>query len=274
MSFFNPPNPPDATSTSNTQLGFNQQAANAQQRVNMINQVTPFGSLAYTQDSNAPSGWSANVSLTPQQQDLLNKQQSTKQNFGEAAQNLTGSYGFGSMYGQPPNIDPSTLTNKMMGWGQQYMQPIFDQQQSNLDAKLRNQGITQGSEAYNNAQNLQSRNVNNAYTNLMLRAEPTAFSQAMQEYNLPMQTAYGLMGAGAPQGPNFQQTPTAQIQPPNYQQAAQNQFQGQQQNYQNMMQGIGQLAGIAAAPFTGGLSMMPTMFSGGWGGGGMGGGMF
>jgi hypothetical protein len=266
MSFLSPPRAPDPTQTSNTQLGFNQQAAQAQQGINMVNQSNPFGSLTYNADPNSPGGYTANVSLSPEQQQLLNTQQATRQNFGNAAQALTATPGFGAN----PNIDPSSLTNKMMGWGQQYMQPIFDQQQSNLDAKLQNQGITPGSEAYNNAQNLQSRNVNNAYQSLFLNAEPTAFNQAIQEYQLPMQTAYSLMGAGAPVSPSsanptFQNTPQEQIGAPNYQQAAQNQFQAQQSQYQNMMGGIGQLAGIAAAPFTAGLSTLPGMFGGGWG---------
>jgi hypothetical protein len=156
------------------------------------------------------------------------------------------------------------------------MQPIFDQQQSNLNGQLQNQGITPGSEAWNNAQNLQSRNVNNAYQSLFLNAEPTAFSQAIQQYQLPMQTAANLMGAGAPVSPQsvaptLTNTPQEQIQAPNYQQAAQNQFQAQQQQYQNMMGGIGQVAGIgtqlALAGMTGGASLPFTM--GASGGGGM-----
>jgi hypothetical protein len=270
----NPPKPPDPTATSNAQLGFNQQAAQAQQKVNMVNQVTPFGSLAYNPDPNSPGGFTSTVQLTPEQQKLLDTQQQTKQNFGQAAQNISGAYGFGAY----PNIDPSSLTSKMMGWGQQYMQPIFDQQQSNLDAKLQNQGITPGSEAYNNAQNLQSRNVNNAYQSLFLNAEPTAFNQAIQEYQLPMQTAYSLMGAGAPVSPSsanptFQNTPTEQIQPPNYQGAAQNQFQAQQSQYQNMMGGIGSLLGGGIGMFgsggmfgaNGAFPQGAGMFGGGWG---------
>jgi hypothetical protein len=81
------------------------------------------------------------------------------------------------------------------------------------------------------------------------------------------------MGAGAPVAPTsvaptLQNTPQEQIQAPNYQQAAQNQFQAQQQQYTNMMGGIGQLAGIAAAPFTGGASMLPGMFASSMMGGG------
>jgi hypothetical protein len=45
-----------------------------------------------------------------------------------------------------------------------------------------------------------------------------------------------------------------------------------------MIGGLGQVAGLVAAPFTGGLSMVPGMLGGGWGGssgnyGGTGGGL-
>ncbi len=279
MSFMSPPKTTDPVATSNAQLVGNEVAAQKEQGLNMFNQTNPFGTQTYTNDPTSPSGFSANITLSPAQQAILNQLQQTKLTAGGASQSEAGAASslasnFGSLYGTPPNIDPSSLTNKMMGWGQQYMQPIFNQQQSNLDAKLQNQGITPGSQAYDNAQNLQSRNVNNAYQNLFLNAEPTAFSQAIQEYQLPMQTAYGLQAGAAnaptPTTPNSSlvNPPQGKIQPPNYQQAAQNAYTQQQGQYQNMMSGIGQLAGVALAPFTGGLSLAPGMFAGSMMGGG------
>jgi hypothetical protein len=264
MSFLKPPSPPDPTATSNAQQGYNTAAAAAQQRTNMINQTNPFGSLTYAGDPNAPGGYSANINLSPAQQAILDQLQNTQLASGQAAQNQAGAAAgltsnFASLYGQPPNIDPSSLTNKMMGWGQQYMQPIFDQQQSNLDAKLQNQGISSGSQAWDNAQNLQSRNVNNAYQNLFLNAEPNAFSQALQEYQLPMQTAQELQGGAAgaptPTTPNsaMVQTPQAQIQPPNYTGAVEQNYQQQNAAYGNMMQG---------------LFSIPSALAGGWARGG------
>lgn len=283
MSFMSPPKTTDPVAVSNAQFGVNQQAAAAQNANNMYNQNNPFGSQTYTADPSAPGGYSANITLNPQQQAILDQLQQTKLTAGGASQseagaasNLAGN--FAGLYSQPPNIDPSSLTNKMMGWGQQYMQPIFDQQQSNLDAKLQNQGITAGSQAYNNAQNLQSRNVNNAYQSLFLNAEPQAFSQAIQEYQLPMQTAFGLQAgaanAPAPTTPNssFVSTPTAQIQPPNYQGLATTAQQQQQTQYNNLMSGIGSLAGSAVGMFGGGgmfgangaFPQGQGLFGGGW----------
>ncbi len=278
MSFFNPPSPPDPTATSNAQQGYNIAAGKAQQGLNMFNQTNPFGSQTYTADASSPSGYAANVSLSPAQQAILNQLQQTQLLAGGAAQTQAGTAQtaanttsdlvskLGGIYSQPAQIDPSDLTNKMMGWGQQYMQPIFNQQQSNLDAKLQNQGITAGSQAYDNAQNLQSRNVNNAYQSLFLNAEPTAFGQALQQYQLPMQVASEMQGvagqaaegaAGAPNPttPNssFVNTPTAQVQPPNYTGAVEQNYQQQNAAYGNLMQG---------------LFSIPSALAGGWARGG------
>lgn len=270
MSFGSQPSAPDPASSSNNQLTFNKLAGAAQNQGNMFSQSNPYGSLNWNADPNAPGGYNANVSLSPQQQQLFNQQQNTKSNFGSAASDLSSN--FGSLYGSAPNIDPSALTNKVMGWGQQYMQPIFNQQQSNLDARLQSQGITPGSEAYNNAQNLQSRNVNNAYSNLLMQAEPAAFSQAVTQYQLPAQMAGMLSGQGAPQTPNqsMVQTPQSQVGAPNYQQAAQQQYQAQQAQNAAYNQGIwgmiGNATGLATAPMTGGSSLFGMGSSAGLGG--------
>ncbi len=253
MSFFKPPSAPDPTATSNAQAGFNQQAATAQQQTNMINQQTPYGSLNYAADPNAPGGYSANVTLSPAQQQLLNTQQGTQQNIGNAASSLSGS--LQGLYGAPPNLDASTgaTAQKLNQWQQQYLQPIFNQQQSNLDASLQNQGITQGSEAWNNAQNLQARNTGDVTNQYLTQNEGQAYSQALQDYQLPGATLQALMGGATPQGPSFQQTPQATIQPPNYAGQVQQNYQNQTQQYGNLMQG---------------LFSIPSALAGGWARGG------
>ncbi|MDF2809888.1 MAG: hypothetical protein K0S56_919 [Microvirga sp.] len=46
---FDAPEPPDPYATAQAQAGFNQQTALTQQALNMVNQVTPYGSLTYSQ---------------------------------------------------------------------------------------------------------------------------------------------------------------------------------------------------------------------------------
>ena len=76
----------------------------------------------------------------------------------------------------------------------------------------------------------------------MTQNEGQAFNQALQQYQLPLQTIAALKGT-QPVSPVFGATPAAQVQPPNYQAAAQNDFQNRQGQFQNTMAGVGQLAG-------------------------------
>lgn len=287
-SLFSPPTPPDPAATSAAQAAANTAAATEQQKLNMTNQITPYGNYTYSPNATSPSGYDATLALSPAQQQLLNTQQNTQQNLGGAGQELTAQ--LAGLYGQPPNmgsavnnltnqigalgmqtpnLDPSAMTSQMMNWGQQYMQPIFNQQQSNLNAQLQNQGVTPGSEAYNNAQNLQARNVNDAYTNLFMQAEPQAFSQAvtasqvplnqaltaqqplynqaMQQYQLPLQTASNILGMAGATQPTLQQTPQVQVaQPSTYATTAQNAYQGQTSMDAAALQGLFGLAGNVA----------------------------
>lgn len=126
------------------------------------------------------------------------------------------------------------------------MQPIFNQEQSNLNSQLAAQGITQGSTASDNAQNLFSRNINDAYNSAFANSEANAFNQSVESYQLPIQTLSTLLGQSQPGtvSSSLTNTPQEQIQPANYEALAQQDYQSQLQNYQNSWSGI---AGIGSA---------------------------
>jgi hypothetical protein len=270
MSFGSQPTPPDPSLTSNAQQQFNIDAAKQQNQVNSYNQQNPYGSMSYVADPNSPSGYSLNTQYSAPQQGLYNTQVGTQQLAGNTAQNLLRNTA--SMYSQAPDITKGTqgIASYLNQMQQAYQQPIFNQQQSNLDAQLRNQGLTPGSEAYNNAQNLLARNQGDVQNQYLTQNEGQAFNQAVQQYQLPLQTIGSLYGASQPTGPNFQQTPTAQIQPPNYQGAAQANYQAQLNNYQQQNANLAKLGaagiGLIGAPFTGGTSLaggLGSIFGGG-----------
>ncbi len=257
MSLFSPPKPPDAAQLASSQQQYNFGTAAQQQTMNEINQKTPTGSLTYTSPN------SVEIGLTPDLAQLAKTQQATAASLGNAAS---------GMYSQLPNIDPTQLLSQQQKMFEQYYQPVFKQQQSNLDAKLQSQGIAPSSNndpnnlnAYDRAQNLLSRNQNDARLQFFMATQPLAFQQALTNYQLPLQTEQSLLTGSTPQNPMFTNTPQVQIQPPNYQGAAQQQYTNQYQQYGDMMRGIGQLA-------SGGLSGL-SGFGGGGIGGGWGGGM-
>lgn len=267
MSFLSPPDVPNANDVSNQQQNYNKVAAQTQNQVNSYNQSNPYGTQTYTPNAASPSGYSLNTALSPELQKLFDTQLGTVGSLTDSSRGM-----YSSPYDMNAASGPTAgLLNK---WQKDYRQPIFDQQQSNLDAQLQNQGLNINDKAYQNAQNLLARNQGDVTNQYLTMNQGQAFNQALQGYQLPLQTLSGLLGT-VPGVPKFGATPTAQVQPPNYQQAAQNQFTGEQTQYQNMIGGLGQVAGLVAAPFTGGLSMLPGMFAGGsnqFGKGGTGGG--
>lgn len=268
------PTPPDPTATAQGQEKLNRQSAINTETINDVNQTTPYGSLTYNQTGVGPNGvpiMQATQTLNPAEQSLFDNTVATQNLMGSDAQqlakniqgSLTQAPNLPSLDGRSLNVQP--LTQQMMSWGNQYMQPLFNQQQSNLNSQLASQGITQGSAAYNNAQNLQSRNVNNAYQNLFMQAEPAAYNQglsteqaqyqqALSSYEAPIQTLGMLLGAGQPAQVNSSlvQPPQEQIQPADYQGLVEQNYAQQNANYENTMSGI---FGIGSA-LAGGIGRM------------------
>lgn len=271
---FGAPDAPDPTATANAQRQYNIGAAQDQNKTNSYNQTTPYGSLNYVADPNSPSGYRIDASLSPVQQNLLDTRQATQGQAGQAARTLFDNSA--GMYSHPFNVNGSAVTDKLNQWQGQYLKPIFDQQGSNLEAQLRNQGLQPGSEAYNNAKNLLARNQGDITTNYLTKNQQQGFDQSLTEYQMPLSTVGQLMNVGAPQAPSFAATPTSQVQPANYSGLVEQQYGQQMQNYENNVNSVAKIGtaaiGLAGAPFTGGLSlgMMGGMFggaptSGGWG---------
>lgn len=246
MSFGSAPTPPDAGYVSNTQQSFNTNAAKTQNQVNSYDQGGPLGNVNYVADPSSPSGYRIQTSAGATGTPLIN-----------SATNLANASA--GMYSSPYDLNAASqaTAKNLNSWQQAYQQPIFDQQSSNLEAQLRNQGLAPGSQAYDNAKNLLARNQGDVTNQYLTQNQGQAFNQALTAYQTPLQTISGLLNTGAPQG--FQGTPSAQIQPANYAGAAQSNYQGQLQNYENNANNIAKLGvagiGLAAAPFTGGASL-------------------
>lgn len=265
---FSQPKPPDPTQTANAQQQFNVNAAKSQNALNSYNQGSTYGTINYVGDPSSPSGYRLVSSLSPEQQQLYNTQTGTQGIAGQTAQDLLRNTS--GMYSQAFNGNNQAVTDKLNQWSGQYLQPIFNQQSSNLEAELRNQGLTPGSEAYNNAKNLLARNQGDVTTSYLTKNQQQGFDQALKEYQTPLSTLAGLYGMSAPTGPTQMGTPNAQIQPANYQGAVQSNYEQQMQNYNNTWNGVGKLLGsgvsLAMAPFTGGTSLGGMFGSGisGW----------
>lgn len=144
----------------------------------------PFSGVAPTLDQfktvNPDAGWEQTMNLTPQAQAALDQQLALNQKFGE-----TANAGFDSVRQlfENPGLDTSMLPARAIDVGKtaqeaimSRLQPQLAQQEEALRARLANQGITLGSDAYGRENTIQGQRAND----LMLQA-------ALQGINLDQQ---------------------------------------------------------------------------------------
>lgn len=151
------PQAPDYTAAAKETAAGNLAAAQTAAAANRVNQVTPYGNLNYAEsgvDSQGNPTWTATTSLSPEQKQLLDIQNQTSIGMGNL-QNQGLGY-VQEMINKP--FDTSQLAQTGINPGENYsdammrqLEPQIQQDRASLDAKLANQGIMQGSEAYNNA---------------------------------------------------------------------------------------------------------------------------
>jgi len=214
--------------------------AGAQQatQANRVNQVTPYGSLNYTQqtDANGNPTWTATQSLSPELQSLT---QSSLQGLQASQAN--------PMYGINPG---ETYSDAIM----RRLQPQMAQSAESNTAALANQGIVPGTQAYENAMRTFQQGQNDLLTsaqiqgmNTGLQAQQLQGTQAGQIKNLATPNLINAPQQAAVAGPDYMGALTTQT---NANIAAQNAQLGQQTNNTAGLYGLGSagILGLAANP--------------------------
>lgn len=239
------PTPPDPKETSAAATGTSVATSIANTAQGNVNQSNPYGSLTYEQTGTTSftdpytgltyeiPTYSANTTLSPEQQAIYNNQTSMQQSLGAAgataaagfqptqtavptyndyatSAGLQTSAGLNTAYGSNDySADRDEYEQALMA----RMQPSLDQQQAALDASLANQGIGYGAEAYNDAQFTQSQAENDAYMAAILgagqeqqrmyememaaqQASNNALQQEFNNYNNATQTEFGNFNSG------------------------------------------------------------------------------
>jgi hypothetical protein len=217
------PATPDYTGAAKETAAGNLDAARAAVASNRVNQVTPYGSLNYAVTGKDPYGnptWTATSTLSPDQQALYDYDIASSKGLGRLQEK--GLNYVGQMIDQPfstsslPQLSSrlnapqfNQLGNAetmqragyteqlqrdlqdqgMAGWDRasalmmQRLQPQMDIQQKNLDARLANQGIAVGTEAYNRAKIGLGTQQNDLLTQAQLQSQgigQNLFNQALQ----------------------------------------------------------------------------------------------
>ena len=190
---------------------------------------------------------------SPTEQNLYNLSTQGQSLYGNTALAQLGAAS--GALSQPINTNYGDVRQQYINSQMALIQPDLDVQRQDLESKLANQGIAQGSTAYTNAMRDFSNSQAATYNNILGSAGNTVGQAIQQQIALrdqPVNEATALLTGQMVQGPNFTNVPQTQVQPTDvlgaYQQQQQMQqlIYGQQmQNYAGALGGIGSLAGTA-----------------------------
>lgn len=274
------PAAPDPAATAAAQGAMNKETAIANAQLGMVNQYTPYGNLIYTQHGTSAEGtpmYQSNINLSPEQQQLLNMSQ--QGNLGTAQLGLDQlgrisnavstpfSYSGIPSYGeQDQNAAAARAEEAIMS----RMNPQFQRDEEAMRTRLINQGIGQGSQAYNtemerfnqskNDARMQSILQGQSYGNAELASALQRRNQGIQEYttqrNAPLNEYSALTSGTQIQNPQFQSSQQGNIAPVDYSGLVNNQYNAQMGQYNsqvagnnNAMGSAGQLLGNAASAY-------------------------
>ena len=281
------PRAPDYNAAEQRTAQASQEAVNTQNVANRPTQNTPWGNSQWTQGPNGQ--WTQNVSLDPQDQQALDSQQQLGADrsrfaggmFNRVQNEMGAPVDFNQFqgYGQLGDYDTRRQSAEDAAYSRSTgrLDPYWQQQNSDMEVKLRSQGLVPGDEAYDRATGNMNRARNDAYST----ARDDAVGQGRQESTLAFDQQLGtadyqnnlrtqqiqdeltkrgwglneinslLAGSqvGMPDMPNFEASSRAQA--PNYSNAALNTYQARLDKFnakQAQIQGIfSGITGIAKA---------------------------
>jgi len=187
------PPPPDYAGAARATSAGNLEAARATAAANRVDQYTPYGSLTYSHTGNDPdNGWAYTQTFSPTQQQLFDANNNVNsklmgvanKGIGYVQGALDKPLSFDGMYSvDAPGEIQQAASDAAYQNATRYLDPQIAREQEALDSKLANQGITQGSEAYNNALSEFNANKNQRYDAARNQAYTQGLQGAGQAYN-------------------------------------------------------------------------------------------
>jgi hypothetical protein len=211
----------------------------------MTNQVTPDGSLTYTQSGNnsfvGPDGKTYNVpqftatqTLSPEGQQIYDINNASKLNLATAGQ--TASNKINDILGTNVDLSNDAVENRLFELGTKRLNPQFQRDNDALRTQLINSGIRPGSAAYTTEMTRLSQNQNDALDQLVLGGHQTAVNDILTERNQPLNEITALMSGSQVGQPNFTNTPQTQVAGTDYAGMVANNYNAQTQQYNAQLQ--------------------------------------
>ena len=256
------PPTPDYAAAAQQQGQSNLESALASGHISNPNVINPYGQQTVTWNGNDPT---VTQTLSPEQQAIFNAQNQNQLGLGNlASQGINNASGvLGSSFNpdlpQAP-INPGTTAQEAM---LSRLEPQISQDREANASSLANQGIMQGSQAYDNAMRTQGQRENDLRLQAAAQGIPMdmqARQQSLQEQTalreLPLNEISALMSGSQVSSPNFQQFQGSQVTPSPIFGAAQAQnqasydaYNAKMGGYNNMMSGLFSLGASAMPKF-------------------------
>ena len=216
------PPAPDYTAAAKETSAGNLEAARATAAANRTNQITPYGNLTYTANPGTdPYGntlYTATQTLSPEQQKIYEQESQLNEGLMSTANK---GLDYANQVLSQPGVDTSKLPSYGINPGETYsdaimrrLAPQIAQESEMSDAQLANQGIAQGTQAYENAKRQLAMSQNDrqlaAITggmNVGLGANQQAFQQEAYNQMQPINVINALRTGSQVQNPTFANTP-------------------------------------------------------------------
>lgn len=211
---------PDPYATAAAQTQSNQQTAAYNAALNRTSQYTPYGNSVYSQtgtDSTGAPTWSNTISLAPEAQGQLDNQ--LKQNDQLSQLGFTLADQAKTQINTPYSDQSQSGDAAAKAYYQhetQFLDPQWQQSDSNLASKLANQGVMQGSTAYNRANLNQDNAKQQAYESANNQAitqgqsqQQIALANQSTLKNAPLNALNAVRSGTQIQNPSFTTAPTA-----------------------------------------------------------------
>lgn len=185
---------PDYASAANATAAGNLENAKLAQVANMVNQYTPQGKVEYKPIGTVDgfTQWGQTVSMSPEQQKLYDQSNRINQGLGDVSEQGLGyvqsaldkPLSFEGMQAlQTPGQIQQAASDAAYQNATRYLDPQYERQGARLENQLANQGITRGSEAWNNAMAEQNAAKDMAYSGARNQAYSQGLTGAGQAYN-------------------------------------------------------------------------------------------
>jgi len=255
------PPPPDPQKTAAAQTGTNVATSIANQQLQNVNQVTPYGNVTYNQTGTyrmfdpTSKQWfdipkqTATQTFSPSQQAIFDQSQAAQLNLAGTAADQSA---FLKDYlGQPVDLNNESVESKLFKLGRERLDPALQERRQRLESSLANRGVKMGSDAFDRAIELNRQSENDAYNQLLLGGRRQAVQEALTERNQPINEITALLSGSQVSQPQFINSQQPQIPTVDYAGLVQDNYNQQlgiwnQQNaYRNNL--VGGLFGLGAA---------------------------